>query len=118
MPPSISNFGNYLCDEESLENYLDRISPSNNSLTFIGLDDFHKVINDCYAQKKYVKKAYDLVGEAIELIDDKLDINSFDITIMFSDHGFKARDEILNTDKKMLGNERTQIFLLVREKGG
>ena len=117
MPLSVAYFGNYSTEEESLSDYLNRLELKDNSLTFIGLDDFHEVISDCFARRKYIITAFNLVGEAINLINQKLEIDSFDLTIIFSDHGFKAMEENLDSDLKMLGESRTQLLMFSHLKG-
>lgn len=117
LPISVAEKGNYSGDIK-LEEYLNGLTIEENSLTYFCLEDFHNVVTDCYAQKKHINLGYEKIGGALELIQKYLDIDTFDLTILFSDHGFKFRDELYwNNYYNQLNNDRTQIFMMLHKKG-
>ncbi len=116
LPPSVNEYGTY-SDGRTLSDFLKSISCEDNSLTFLGFNDFHQVISDCFGQEKYLTWGFNIVGNIIETIDSILNIDSFDLSIIYSDHGFKKREENFDTILKMLDRARTQIFLFVHQKG-
>lgn len=116
LPASVSQYG-YHSQGESLNDFLESLQVSDNSLTFIAVDVFHEVISDYYARRKYVHKAFDMVGNALNLIDEKIHIDEFDMTIVFSDHGFKMREQLYRSPLDLMGDDRTQIFMFVHKNG-
>ena len=116
FPISVSEIDNYSGDVK-LEEYLKTLTIEKDSFTYFCLEDFHKVVTNCYAQKKYIDLGYEKIGGALELIQRYLDIDTFDLTIMFSDHGFKFRDEpYWNDYNYQLNNDRIQIFMMTHRK--
>lgn len=116
LPNSIEDCS-YFSDGLSLDSFFNHARLSDNSLTYLSFGDFHYVISDTYAQKKYVKKAYDLSGKIIDGVNSIVNYDLFDLVIFYSDHGFKMREENLDTDLKMLGDSRTQILLFIHRRG-
>lgn len=118
LPQSIDGEDVNYSREKKLPDFLDSLVIKENSFTFIGIEDFHYAVSDCYAKRKYVSLGFEKVGRALELIEEKLGIDTFDLAIMFSDHGFKYLEEPVKENYyKQLNKDRTQIFMLVRKKG-
>lgn len=117
LPNCIKDHKKYFSSRNLVE-FLDSIKIEDNSITLFNFDDFHWAVSDCYAQKKHVNIGYEKMGEALELIEEKIGIDTFDVTIVFSDHGFKYREEFAGNDYfKQLNGDRTKVFMFVHEKG-
>ena len=116
LPNSIEDYS-FFSDDLSLDKFFNHAKLSDNSLTYLSFGDFHYVISDTYAQKRFVKKAYDLSGKIIDGVNSIINYDLFDLVIFYSDHGFKMREENLDTDLKMLGDSRTQILLFIHRRG-
>ena len=115
--PRLNNENSSYSKIESIKDFLLGLKPSENSLTFLGFEDYHHIISDCFARKKYVKKAFDISGKILETIGNHINFDDFDLTIFYSDHGFKTREESFDTNYKMLDSPRTQILLFIHKKG-
>lgn len=117
LPICVSNSGFY-SNGQILEEFLKQVDVTENSLTYISIEDFHEVVTDYYAQMKCANVGFEIVGKSLELINQYLDMDMFDQVFILSDHGFKEREKYYGNDYlKQLGRDRTQIFMLYREKG-
>jgi hypothetical protein len=115
LPNSVTNIGNYSKDK-TLEEFVENLCIEENSLTYLGFSDYHQVVTDTYAQKKYVTYTNEMCGKILKTIDDTLSFNTFDLVFFYSDHGYKQREENFDSAYLMLGDERTQIFMMVHRK--
>lgn len=117
LPLGIDSVGNY-SNGKLLEEYLSGLEIEENSLTYISLEDYHAVMYDYTATPKAVQIGNDKIERSLKLIDQKLDIDTFDYIIIFSDHGFKfEKDKVNMSIEQQLDKDRTQIFMYLRKKG-
>lgn len=117
LPNCITNQEKYFVSR-NLTEFLNTLKIEDNSITLFNFDDFHWAVSDCYAQKKFVHLGYEKMGEALELIEEKIGIDAFDVMVVFSDHGFKYREEFASNEYfKQLNEDRTKVFMFVHEKG-
>ena len=116
LPPGFSKKGNH-SKNVGLEEYLDELHIKDNSFTFLCLEDFHYAIDDLGANEDGAELGFELIGEAMELIDSSVGLSSFDVVIMLSDHGFKYAKDACNMDGyELLNSDRTQVFMLIKTK--
>ena len=105
-------------NDYSFKQYVDNLKIQDNSVTYFVLDDFHRVLTAYHNQRKSLKIAFQKITNEIEYIRERIDIDTFDLSIFFSDHGLKLRDqEYWNDGFKALDKDRTQIFMLLRQQG-
>lgn len=102
---------------KSLDDFLKHIYIADDSFTYLGFDDFHYLIDDCHAQRKYIHVGLDKCGDILNHIDKSIGFDTFDYIYIFSDHGFRFSDELFDTNLKMIDSARTRLFLFVHKKG-
>lgn len=121
LPTKISkNPDVFLNNNFNLKCYLEQIQNQTfeNTFTFIDLQDYHWALDDYNYTYKGVKKGKEeLVVNLLE-IEKKLEIEKYDLVIYFSDHGHKLNEgfKIKKEIKTFINDDRTQIFLLIKEK--
>lgn len=103
----------------TLEEYLKTLVIEENSFTYFYLADFHKIVDNYFSQRKYIELGYEKIGKELEMIQQYLDIDTFDLTFLFSDHGMKFRDEVVCWNDHydlQLNNDRIQITMITHQK--
>ncbi len=116
LPASVSDTGNY-SNDRTLQDYLNTLKIQENSLTYLGFNDYHQIVTDTYAQGKYARQACRITGEILDEIFSRIPIDTFDLIFVYSDHGFKKREENFPSAYQSLDRSRTQILLFVHKKG-
>ncbi|MBQ3402427.1 MAG: hypothetical protein IJG65_03490 [Synergistaceae bacterium] len=102
----------------NLPEYLKSLKVKDNSLTVLRFGDFHNVVDNYFSITKHVRRhGLGMSAGILECIRSNLPIDDFDLTVFYSDHGFKERDENFDTPLKVLGKARTRIMMFVRRKG-
>jgi len=102
----------------NIEYFLNNIEIKDSSLTYLSLSDFHWAIDDFGPNMEAVSYGYERLANLLTIIGRSLDFEQFDLTIIFSDHGFKLDDEILKEPRHLLLNrDRLNHFMLLKKKG-
>ena len=100
-----------------LEDYLKTIDVSDNSLTYIAIDDFHHAVTDFYSSRKAVDFGASQARKCLSVIDREIGLDTFDFILIYSDHGFAMSGEPMNNAFQQLGEGRTNVFMMTRRKG-
>lgn len=103
-------------EDGTLEERLKRVEVTDNSFTYISIQDYHAVVNDWHASPRAAVVGNELVAREIRMIESVLPLNQFDCVILYSDHGWKKGREPMDTPLQRLGRNRTQIMCYVAEK--
>lgn len=102
-------------DDYDLEKFLKNINIEENSLTYLGISDFHLAYNDSGYSNEGAKQSFKLVTKAVDLVFDQLNQDDFDHIFIFSDHGFAFADEVLSPHN-YVSNIRSNILMIHRVK--
>lgn len=106
-----------LIEGENVFVQLDNLSISEKSFTFLDLPDAHLIVNDYLSFSSSVKRYNSLVNNTLVNIDNKIDINSFDITVVFSDHGHSGYvEQIISPKVELLNSKRTKVLMHIKTK--
>ena len=101
----------------NLDEYLKEIKIEKDSINYIAVDDYHFAVDDC-RWFSYAKKYGDrLINDVLNKIDKYVGVDSFDLVVFYSDHGWKMTGEKNEDIIDRLSKDRTNIFLLIRKKG-
>jgi hypothetical protein len=101
-----------------LDEFAKNLRVANRSLTFLSIPDYHWAIDDRGANRDSVNYALKRVSGAVDLIDEKLDFESFDTVVIFSDHGFKIDSDFAKQPRHCrLDRGRCNIYLHVKKPG-
>ena len=103
--------------EKLLKDYLKTLTVSDNSLTYIVFDDFHHAVTDFYASRKAVDFGIMQIIKCLSLLEQELNMDSFDFILFYSDHGFAMINEKMDSAFKQLGEARSNVFMMTRKKG-
>ena len=114
--PDIHNQNFIHNDELNLKKFLKEIAINNKDMVFISIPDYHWALTD-YSYLKYGHK----VGlrktlKTLEVISNEINLSNFDDIIIFSEHGFKLREEISRRQTYLLDKDRTNIFFYHKNK--
>ena len=104
-----------LFDDDDLLSFLDSVRIEENSVTYINLNDYHTGIDKVRAATDKMGVVYDMVAEKLKAIFDKHPRDTFDIGLIFSDHGCS-----LDRDGGILshrGRIQTYLQLWVKNAG-
>ena len=102
-------------DDDDLKRFLDSVQISDNSATFIALEDYHLVLDDIHYRLSGLNRLYELVGGEIDLIFDKLGRDQFDTVLIFSDHGCMLEGDVGGLSHK--GRIQTYLQLWIKNSG-
>ena len=118
LPSGYENKG-YHNTTLNLKEYVSNINFSyDNVFTYIDLTDFHWAIDDYGANDWGVKEGIRHICESINILIEEGKLYSYDYVFIFSDHGFKFRNEYLYQSKlMMLNSDRTNTLLFIHKKG-
>jgi hypothetical protein len=94
------------------------IDKNENIFSFIALDDYHWALDDYGANSRGDYYGQKHLSNFTDKIFNKFAPDTFDYIFIFSDHGFKLRDE-QKTEKKIYFTDdaRSKIVMFVRKKG-
>lgn len=107
----------YYYDSGLLEDKLKQVEITEDSFTYISIQDYHAVVNDWDAQCKAAKVGNKLIADELNLIAAYLPLDRFDRVMLYSDHGWAMHNEKMLTPIQQLGRNRTQIMLYIVNKG-
>lgn len=103
--------GNNIFDQIS------NLSIKENSLTFIDLPDAHLYVNDYLSFPSAEKKYNKIITETLESINSKINFDSFDFVVFFSDHGHSNYFDPLHYPKtSLLDSRRARILMQIKYK--
>lgn len=100
-----------------LQDYLNSLKIRSKSLTYLFFDDFHYAVDDYFAREQSLSFGIRQIMKCFETIERTIGFESFDYILIHSDHGFKKENEIMNTPFLQLGESRSGVFLMTKEKG-
>ena len=103
----------------NIEDFMYKADFSENSLSFIGIPDWHTAIGD-YKETNYAfHKGDEIVNEYFKKYLTSTFIGQFDYTIIFSDHGFQFKNEMnwMKSRLELIGDGRTKLLTFVHAKG-
>ncbi|MBR1647904.1 MAG: hypothetical protein IJ685_14200 [Selenomonadaceae bacterium] len=92
-------------DDNDLNRFVRSVKIRDNSVTFITLNEYHHGIDALHCLED-LEHVYKTVGNKIDLIFDSLGRDTFDIVVIFSDHGC-----LLKGDSLIYHNGRIQTYL-------
>jgi hypothetical protein len=116
LPDGFEDIG-YHNEDLNLEKYLSGIKLEDDSFTFIDLSDFHYTNDDYSHNFLATKKGYERVSSSLKIVQDKINIDNIDLSLIFSDHGHKFDVDIKNQPKyRILDADRTNILMQLRLK--
>lgn len=103
--------------DDFLDSVKTSIDSDNDLFAYISLQDYHWAIDDYGGTKEGVKKGQDKLVDFTEIFFQDVDIDIFDYTLIFSDHGHKTNSEILNFNSlELLNDDRSKILMHIRKK--
>lgn len=113
LPMNFKEF-NYNINEDMLV-WLDETSKvmDDNCFLYIDLHDYHWAIDDYGVHSNAIRKGVAEVLKSLVIIDRKIDLLSFDVVHIFSDHGHLSRGDYNNKKylfNNLLGNQRIKIL--------
>jgi len=116
LPDGFENEG-YQNEDLNLEKYLSGIKLEDDSFTFIDLSDFHYTNDDYTHNFLATKKGYERVASSLKIVQEKIDLDDMDLSLIFSDHGHKFDIDIKKQPKyRILDGDRTRILMQLRLK--
>lgn len=99
-----------------MRDYLNSLQITNDSLTYLFFDDFHYAVDDFFARNQSLVFGIHQIIKCFETIEKVIGFDEFDYILIHSDHGFKKENENMNTPFLQLGESRSGIFLMTKEK--
>lgn len=106
----------YYSDGKMLDKALDELQVTGDSITYISIEDYHMLVDDWRARPIAAEYADENIGRQLNLIDEKLNIRSFDYVVLFSDHGWTMSTEQYGTTIEQIGDNRCKILLFIRRR--
>lgn len=101
-----------------LDTFLNNFELDLNSFVFIDICDSHWAINDWGANYLGVRKGHEEVSRTLQFIRERIDIEAFDIVILFSDHGHLIDGEGgENLFDNILQPKRSRVLMFWHRKG-
>lgn len=99
-----------------MKDFLGKISIGSNDLVFISIPDYHWALTDF----KYLKAGH-VFGlekslETLKIISSEIELEKMEDIVVFSEHGFKFRNEIKQGKDHFLNKDRTNIFFFHKNK--
>ncbi len=116
LPPCMENCGNF-SDGKTLKDFLPTVEVNENSFTYFCLEDFHAAVTDYFAAPKCIPIGDKKIADALRVIDKGLDVESFDLMVVLSDHGFRIYKEPMPDYAAQMGRMRSQVLMMTRIKG-
>ena len=87
-----------------------------NNIFFVQNMDYHYCVDDLSASHKSETQGNKRVADSINRILESCEAESFDLIVIFSDHGCKLIGESQNWDS-FLDEDRTKILMFIHRKG-
>ncbi len=101
---------------KSIYEFFDHVTITDNSFHFFYLPDFHKYNDDYHYTKRGFSKGSLHAAGLIRTIFEHYDIkNTFDYTIVFSDHGFRIVPQTRH--RHLIESDRTKTLMWLISKG-
>jgi hypothetical protein len=117
FPEKISKMGDIHNTSFDLKNFVENTIIADNQLLFISLPDLHFSMDDIGYNTLGEYYGYYNVLKSLKIIFNKFDKNIFDNILIFSDHGYKYKSQLLFQSRNyLLNKDRTQTFLFSRNK--
>lgn len=98
-----------------LEKTLPKVEIHDQSFTYISIQDYHHMVSDWNSRPQAIEQANRISLYALETIDKYLNMEQFDLTVVYSDHGWMVNNEMKCLIDQM-GDNRTQILLYIKKK--
>ena len=114
FPKKVYDIANF-SEDYDLAKFLKTTKIEDNSLTYIGISDFHLAYNDSGYSNEGAKLSFEILTQAVDMVFDNLDKDEFDHIFIFSDHGFAFAHEVLNP-YNYVSNIRSNILMIHRIK--
>lgn len=99
-----------------LKDFLTDLDICSDSLTYIFFDDFHYAVDDYFAREHAVTFGIRQIMHCLDTINHTIGFDTFDYMLLYSDHGYKKADEIMDSAFLQLGDRRSRIFLYSRDR--
>ena len=116
FPPGFNSIGTHNPDL-NLKKFLQGLEVKDKSLVYVALSDLHWAVDDFVCYPRFVKRGHRKVANSLRILRNSLKLDDFDHVFVFSDHGFKLRNELSKEPAYMLLNKaRTNTFLLHKKK--
>ena len=104
--------------QDALNKFINDVSFSENSITFISLSSFYAAMNRYGYNYKSLDVCYGILSREFDLLLKRINTEQFDNIITFSDHGYKLDHERgFEPFYKQSNSDRTKIFLHFHKKG-
>ena len=108
---------NYYKFDDFIDKLSEQMEKEKDVFSFASISDYHWAISDYGSNKKGDRYGQKHVANCLDRIFDKIEPDAFDYIVLFSDHGFKAQQDLKENKLRFLNDDRTRIVMMVRKKG-